>query len=579
MVLKRIRKLLGRRGRKPAVQPAASSLSTADTAVRPPVHQGPKVVHRPISESDLDPDAVKIVHRLTRFDHNAYLVGGCVRDLLLERQPKDFDIGTSATPRQIKRLFRNCRIIGRRFRLAHIYFQNGKIIEVATFRALDDGNNEGGETDTGDKDLLIRDDNVFGSPEEDALRRDFTVNALFYDIADETVLDHTDGLGDLRAKLIRTIGDPETRFKEDPIRSLRAIKFAARLDFKIEAATLEALRKTRREIDKAAPPRIFEEINRFGRSGVARRSFELMRETGVFDVVFPEIAKGYKEDGPWKMLQHYLERIDTRRFKEDREVRIGEMFSVLLLPLLFDSFGWKSDGSADPPRRLNVRELLDERLRPMCLRLRAPRREQEQCRQILTSLLRMVPTSRVRRNTKRAILARECLPDALWILEATADLWGGDFAEAFEAWKSSAGEAPARAERAERIEEKERRSPREGGGRRRRSRRGSGRRKSSEADGQKQESKVAKERRDDLPPPWDDSYFFAALPSVPEMAGNEGKADRYGAAALEAETRAAKGPGGDEQPPDATETEAPTAESDEGKPRRRRRRRRRKSSA
>ncbi len=579
MVLKRIRKLLGRRGRKPAVQPAASSPSTAETAARPPVHQGPKVVHRPISESDLDPDAVKIVNRLTRFDHNAYLVGGCVRDLLLERQPKDFDIGTSATPRQIKRLFRNCRIIGRRFRLAHIYFQNGKIIEVATFRALDDGNNEGG-TDTGDKDLLIRDDNVFGSPEEDALRRDFTVNALFYDIADETVLDHTDGLGDLRAKLIRTIGDPEIRFKEDPIRSLRAIKFAARLDFDIEAKTLKALHKTRREMDKAAPPRILEEINRFGRSGVALRSFELLRETGVFDVVFPEIAKGYKNDGTWKILQHYLERIDTRRFKEDREVRIGELFSVLLLPLLFDSFGWKPDGSADPPRRLNVRELLDERLRPMCLRLRAPRREQEQCRQILTSLLRMVPTSRVRRNTKRAILARECLPDALWILEATANLWGGDFAEAFEAWKSAAGEAPARTERAERTEQKERRSPREGGGRRRRSRRGSGRRKSSEADDQKREAPERRaEPRDDLPPPWDDSYFFAALPSVPEMAGNEGKTDRYGAAALEAETQASQGPDDDETPPDATETEASAAESGEGKPRRRRRRRRRKSSA
>ncbi len=578
MVLKRIRKLLGRRGRKPAVQPAASSRSTADTAARPPVHHGPKVVHRPIPESDLDPDAVKIVNRLTRFDHNAYLVGGCVRDLLLERQPKDFDIGTSATPRQIKRLFRNCRIIGRRFRLAHIYFQNGKIIEVATFRALDEGNNEGGETDTGDKDLLIRDDNVFGSPEEDALRRDFTVNALFYDIADETVLDHTDGLGDLRSRLIRTIGDPEIRFKEDPIRSLRAIKFAARLDFDIEAATLKALHKTRREMDKAAPPRILEEINRFGRSGVARRSFELLRETGVFEVVFPEVANGFKNDDAWKIFLHYLERIDTRRFKEDREVRTGELFSVLLLPLLFDTFGWKSDGSADPPRRLNVRELLDERLRPMCLRLRAPRREQEQCRQILTSLLRMVPTSRVRRNTKRAILARECLPDALWILEATADLWGGDFAEAFKAWKSSAAETPARTEG---TEEKERRSSQEGGGRRRRSRRGSGRRKTTEAGGRKPEQKPERraEPRDDLPPPWDDSYFFAALPSVPEMAGNEGKTDRYGAAALEAETRAAQSSDDDAATPDAAETEAPAAESDGTKPRRRRRRRRRKNSA
>ena len=208
------------------------------------VHHGPSVVHRPIPESDLDPDAVRIIRRLVRFDYTAYLVGGCVRDLLLGRAPKDFDIATSATPRQVKRLFSNCRIIGRRFRLAHVYFQNGKIIEVATFRTRDvqaDTSDDASEAVDEADDLMIRDDNVFGSPEEDAVRRDFTVNQLFYDVDTGNVLDHADGLGDLRRSLVRTIGDPEVRFKEDPIRILRAIKFAARLDFAIEPTTREAL--------------------------------------------------------------------------------------------------------------------------------------------------------------------------------------------------------------------------------------------------------------------------------------------------------------------------------------------------
>ena len=286
-MLKRLRKILTRRRATTSPEPAPRQRE--NDRIRgevPPIHHGPKVVHRPIPISDIDPDAVKILRRLTRFNHTAYLVGGCVRDLLLDRHPKDFDIGTTATPRQVRRAFSNCRIIGKRFRLAHIYFQNGKIIEVATFRARDGDGDGDAPTPPGgqDGDLLIRDDNIFGTPEEDALRRDFTINALFYDVNDENVLDHADGLGDLRRRLIRTIGDPEIRFREDPIRILRAIKFAARLDFEIEPGTLEALRQTRNLIPKAAPPRILEEINRFCRGGAARKSFEALRETGVFEV-------------------------------------------------------------------------------------------------------------------------------------------------------------------------------------------------------------------------------------------------------------------------------------------------------
>src|SRR5215510_4427397 len=165
-----------------------------------------------IDPGQIDPDAKKVVERLRRFDHAAYLVGGCVRDLLLGRKPKDFDVVTSATPNHIKRLFRNCRIIGRRFRLAHIFF-GPKIIETATFRAnpreIEDEDGEGGETESGD--LLIRRDNVFGTPEDDARRRDFTVNGLFYDTETKKVIDHVNGIADLENRVVRTIGDPDIR--------------------------------------------------------------------------------------------------------------------------------------------------------------------------------------------------------------------------------------------------------------------------------------------------------------------------------------------------------------------------------
>src|SRR5690348_8469631 len=198
-----------------------------------------------IPVAHIDPDAIKVVRRLRRHQHTAYLVGGCVRDLLLARTPKDFDIATSATPDEIKDLFRNCRIIGRRFRLAHIFF-GSKIIETSTFRANPREAIEGEEEENGE--LLIRRDNVFGSAEEDARRRDFTINGLFYDPESGNVIDYVAGLADLEQRVVRTIGDPDIRFREDPVRILRAVKFAARLGFSIEPATYAAMLAHRGEI-------------------------------------------------------------------------------------------------------------------------------------------------------------------------------------------------------------------------------------------------------------------------------------------------------------------------------------------
>ncbi len=210
-----------------------------------------------------------------------------MRDLLLERRPKDFDIGTSAHPQQVKKLFRNCFIVGRRFRLCHVRF-GLKVIEVSTFRRL-------AEPEEGD--TLIRRDNTFGSPEEDAFRRDFTVNALFYDIATFSVIDWVDGLADLHARVIRTIGDAGVRLREDPVRMLRAVALAARLDFSIDRDTGEAIRTLRGEIVRSSPARILDEFYKILRQGRSRETFRKLHEYGLLAYLLPEADKAIAEDG------------------------------------------------------------------------------------------------------------------------------------------------------------------------------------------------------------------------------------------------------------------------------------------
>jgi hypothetical protein len=244
-------------------------------------HVAPRILSRPehnLSRKNIDPDALKVLYRLKNNGFVAYLVGGGVRDLLLERQPKDFDIGTSAHPQQVRKLFRNCFIVGRRFRLAHVRFGR-KVVEVSTFRKAAEP--EGGDT-------LIRRDNTFGTPEEDAFRRDFTVNALFYDIANFSVIDWVHGIEDLIDRVIRTIGDPAVRFREDPVRMLRAVALAARLDFTIDPDTAEALRFLRGEIVRSSSARILEEFYKILRQGRSRRTFEMLHEYGLLAYILPE---------------------------------------------------------------------------------------------------------------------------------------------------------------------------------------------------------------------------------------------------------------------------------------------------
>jgi len=279
-----------------------------------------------IPEDLLDPDAVKVVRRLRRAGHQAYLVGGCVRDLLLRIRPKDFDVATSAHPNQVRDTFRNSRLIGRRFRLAHVFFRGGKIIEVSTFRA-----NPLDELQDLPQDLLIRHDNVFGSAEEDARRRDFTVNGLFYDVDEGRVIDYVGGKEDLRARRVRTIGNPDVRMREDPVRILRAIRFASKCAFELEPETLAAMKAHVHEIPRCAPPRVLEEVLKLVRSGASRRAFELLRAVGAIRILLPPVAAYLERRGPEEAERH-LRALDAL----DAHVRVGEIPSdaVLLATLL-----------------------------------------------------------------------------------------------------------------------------------------------------------------------------------------------------------------------------------------------------
>ncbi len=257
-----------------------------------PIYSGdetaPRILARPdhsISRKLISAGAVKVLYRLKNAGYKGYMCGGAVRDLMLGGRPKDFDVCTDAEPGDLRRLFRNARIIGRRFRLAHVIFQDG-IVEVSTFRRTPDPEEQKGE----DGDLLITSDNAFGTPREDAFRRDFTVNALFYNVEDFSVIDYVGGTRDLEQGLIRVIGDPDLRFREDPVRMLRACEFAGRLGFTIEATTQEAIQRHGEDLRRAAPPRLTEELMQLLKCGHAGASMQWMLDLGLLDILLPEAS-------------------------------------------------------------------------------------------------------------------------------------------------------------------------------------------------------------------------------------------------------------------------------------------------
>jgi poly(A) polymerase len=242
----------------------------------------------------IDEEALKVLYRLHRHGYLAYLVGGSVRDLLLGKVPKDFDVATNAHPNEINSLFRNSRIIGRRFRLAHVFFKGGKIVEVSTFRSR----SEFEEVESEDGEIIRKDS--FGTPEEDALRRDITINGLFYNIADFSIIDYVGGMADLRQKIIRTIGDPDERFQQDPVRMIRVLRHASRTGFSIEEPTYHAIFRRRDEIQKCSPSRIRDEFLRDLKEGGARPSLQFMLETGLLFSLFPNLLRAYGDRSPKK---------------------------------------------------------------------------------------------------------------------------------------------------------------------------------------------------------------------------------------------------------------------------------------
>nr|WP_260843121.1 polynucleotide adenylyltransferase PcnB [Sedimenticola selenatireducens] len=280
-----------------------------------------------ISRANISEHATKVLYRLKNAGYQSYLVGGGVRDLLLGREPKDFDVATDATPEQVKEVFRNCRLIGRRFRLAHVHFGRD-IIEVATFRSMQDESQGDRETENG---MLVR-DNIYGTIEEDALRRDFTINALYYNIEDFSVVDYAGGIDDLKAGMLRLLGDPETRYREDPVRMLRAVRFAAKLGFVINPACEKPLFELGDLLQSVPAARLFEEVLKLFMAGVALQTFEKLRHYGLFSELFPETERSLSYEDhkfPITFVNRGLENTDTR-ISEGKPVTPAFLFAVLL---------------------------------------------------------------------------------------------------------------------------------------------------------------------------------------------------------------------------------------------------------
>ena len=437
----------------------------------------PTIISRadhPISRERIDADALKVLYRLRKFNHTAYLVGGGVRDLLLDRRPKDFDIATSAHPHEVKRLFRNCWIIGRRFRLAHVRFGDNTI-EVATFRRqvpadVATGGHAGpatrsGSDPTSDSDPAsaaeprtgrsgtpasgdaaglrrrpIRRDNTFGTPEEDAFRRDFTINALFYDISTFAVIDYVGGITDLRRRLIRCIGDPSERFIEDPVRMLRAVAFAARLDFRLDGPVREAIVRLGGEIVHASPARLTEEVYKLLRSGAAARTFRRLSRIGLLRHLAPEVNRP-RAAALWRSLEAldaYRARFDSAPETLTNAILLGSLVApVQTLDLT-------------PPRR----EARAAPVRVSLGDLPVARRDIEHLRQLL-ALQPLLADPGLPPHKVRGILGRSSLREALtWL-----GIHGGD-PDALARWEDLVAQGPGPIRRRKRRRGRRRRRPR-----------------------------------------------------------------------------------------------------------------------
>jgi poly(A) polymerase len=342
-----------------------------------------------LSRRDIDPDALKIMYRLINNGYKAYLVGGAVRDLLLGKKPKDFDIATDATPRRVKALFRNSRIIGRRFKLVHVLFGRDRVIEVATFRDLNDP--IGAEDSNEEEPAPISRDNKYGTEYTDASRRDVTINALFYSLKNFSIIDYVGGMRDLTDGVVRVIGDPNVRYLEDPVRMIRVLRMAARLDFSVEDSAWEAIGKNFELILKSSPVRVYEEVRKDLHSGCFLQTLRTLGHTGLLKILFPEVAQspGLLYDDA-SFLSSWLARADELT-REREALGTSVIFALLCLSLT-------DNGRGDPLTFLQNEEEVEGAVKKTFAGLPLPRRERERIEHILMdfSELHRTPAEKIK---------------------------------------------------------------------------------------------------------------------------------------------------------------------------------------
>mgnify|MGYP001191858012 CR=1 FL=1 len=407
----------------------------------------PIVLKRPehtLSRSLVDDDALWVLRKLRRSGFLAYIVGGAVRDILLGREPKDFDIGTDARPSEVKALFRNCRLIGRRFRLAHVYFRRkglpDKIVEVTTFRGLEKMEDDSHLTPE-DRDKTGA---VFGTPQDDAMRRDFTINALLYNFDDFSIIDYTGGLSDLEKKKIRLIGAPDERFSEDPVRMLRAIEFAARLGFTIERKTASGIKANARRISEASPARLRDEVRQMQHLGIVGDVFKEAAHLGLLEHLYPEIVE---LEGIYPLLKP----LDGAG-SGGRPAQEFRYIAALALPTVIKNYPLTGDARLD-----EAAPAISETVTPLCARYQISAHIRHQAKEIILSCYRFAKGRHYRAKGKFS--RRKDFNEAWEFYSLWAD-FDSSQSEAANYWRSYLQDRETPAE--------QRKKPRRRSGRRRR---------------------------------------------------------------------------------------------------------------
>ena len=375
-----------------------------------------------VSRKNMSEEVLKVLYRLKSQGHLAYLCGGGVRDLLLSLQPKDFDVATDADPSRLKKIFHNAWLVGRRFRLAHMVFKGGKIVEVSTFRKKAE------DPDTFEDSLMLSSDNTYGTPEEDAYRRDFTINALYYNICDFSIIDYVGGMKDLKSRLIRCIGDPRIRFQEDPVRICRGIRFSVHLGFHIEKHTWSAMLDHGPKIGLCPFPRIHEELLRLMRTGKMAEGFRLYHKAGILQAIFPELVEMIEKEESCQTFWPILENFD-RSFQKDGPLNDSVLWaSVFMLPVFRSMSDVGAEG--DPAQAAY------EYLRKKGVKLSIPKAVRSDTLQLLLDVRNMTSLYEEKKSWRRKsrLFAHQNFKAALKMLDVYTRATGRDPSLA-ERWK------------------------------------------------------------------------------------------------------------------------------------------------